>query len=138
MLDWRLEARDAGIEFGQLLSRWGSEGQTKGKLFPAHPQEWGVGGVLQSWPPAGGLPAWPGWGLGGLPSCVRQASPALVGLCPLRRQRTEEGKGQVHGPVLLLLLQGVCAVASSGVLGRFLAEGGPVADPVPHPAYKLC
>lgn len=77
-----------------------------------------------------------GWG--GLPSCVRQASPGLVGLCPLRRKRTEEGKGQVHGPVLLLLLQGVCAVASSGVLGRFLAEGGPVADPVPHPAYKLC
>ena len=39
MQDWRLEARDARIEFGQLLSRWGSEGQTKGKLFPAHPQE---------------------------------------------------------------------------------------------------
>ena len=70
---------------------------------------------------------------------MRQASPGLVGLCLLHRKRkTEEGKGQAHGPVLLLPLQGVCAVASSGVLGRFLAEGGPVADPVPHPAYKLC
>ena len=44
MPGWRLEAHDAGIEFGQLLSRWGSEGRTKGKLFPAHPQEGGGGG----------------------------------------------------------------------------------------------
>lgn len=55
MLDWRLEARDAGIEFGQLLSRWGSEGQTKGKLFPAQPQEWGgVGGAGGAAEPAAG------------------------------------------------------------------------------------
>lgn len=97
MLDWRLEARDAGIEFGQLLSRWGSEGQTKGKLFPAHPQERGAGGGCGRAGRQEGFLRGLAGGAGGPPILCETSLPRADGALPASQKEKDRG-GEGPGP----------------------------------------
>ena len=78
----------------------GSEGQTKGKLFPAHPQE---GRTAEPAVQQEGLS-----GLGGEaaipPSCARQSIPRACGALSIsqREEKGKGGKGQVHELLLQL------------------------------------
>ena len=119
------------IEFGQLLSRWGSEGRTKGKLFPAHPQE--GGGAAE--PATGRRASCVAW-LGGRWApilCETKPPRGLWGSArfaarPVNLSCSSHFRGFVPWPHL-------GAGEVPGLIGC-RAESGPLANAVPHPPFK--